>query len=219
VHSLGKKNLFPSLTISTSWNHGAGWFSSFWSHFLHFFVQGRLSTQASRLQSASPVLQFYIAERLRFAFETTLSLLLCGTGTGYGVSVGPFDDKETSGSTVPCIVATLMKGVSRASQWLPCREIHPLSCFVLQRRKEYRELIMYSFPHRLARLLAIHGMHRYHCWYVRPIVHSQPGSFTSPHYTTDSISHTTKSDASDDCWSAITVVDPCKPASVAGPPA
>jgi hypothetical protein len=55
--------------------------------------------------------------------------------------------------------------------------------------------------------------------FARPIVQNQPGLVTNPHYPT--IIHPTinKADASDDCWSALSVADPCKPPldSVAGP--
>jgi hypothetical protein len=56
-------------------------------------------------------------------------------------------------------------------------------------------------------------------WLVRSLVRSIVQSLvgTNPYYTTDSISPAPKSDASDDCWSALPIDNPCNPASVAGP--
>jgi hypothetical protein len=70
-------------------------------------------------------LSWSLQETGRFAFETSLtSASLRHCYTAYSLSADTSNEKETSGSTIPCIVAMLMKSFFSFITYIICVWIH-----------------------------------------------------------------------------------------------
>jgi hypothetical protein len=108
------------LTISTSWIMGLVVALVLLVIFRTSSFRGRLSAQAYRLRSASPVqqyvLQYCVAERLRFAFDKSLSsasLRNCCTGYCVGICA-PMYRGNAGEMRFSCITDSGLTFVSRA---------------------------------------------------------------------------------------------------------